>query len=118
GDAAAPRPTLASTLVEAASARLCEGEYGPFRARQCQVVQTLQVHPELRRRVECLTEEPGSVRGDAALSTNDLVYALNGNADVLCEGHLGQSERRQELLKEDFAWVRRDAILGKHDASL
>jgi hypothetical protein len=53
-------------------------------------VRGLEIQPELGRGGERLREQPGAVRGDAALSAHDLVDALNRNTDVRGELDLGQ----------------------------
>ena len=49
----------------------------------------LQIHPELRGRVEVPTEAERGVRGDPALRVEDCRYAVRGDVD-----RLGQRIRR------------------------
>jgi hypothetical protein len=78
----------------------------------------LQVDPELGRRAERLREEPRRRRSDAALPPDDLVDALQGDAQVTGELHLADRQGTKELHEEDLAGVRRKAVLGNHEELL
>ena len=74
----------------------------------------LQIHPELRSRVEVSTEAQRRVCGDAAFRVEDRRYAVRGDVD-----RLGQCIRRKaefiKFLAKDFAGVYRShAALACH----
>jgi hypothetical protein len=74
----------------------------------------LQVQPELGSRVEGLSEEPCSLRCDAAPTANQLVDPLNGNTEMLCECNLGATHGDEKLLEQNLARVSRSAMFGLH----
>ena len=70
----------------------------------------LQIHPELRSRVEVSTEAERGVCGDAAFRVEDRRYTVRGDVD-----RLGQRIRRKaefiKFLAKDFA-----GVYGSHSA--
>jgi hypothetical protein len=68
------------------------------RATPGEIVGCLEIDPKLRRRVEGLGEQPSSLRCDASLGTNKLVDALDWDAEMGGERHLGDAEWGEKLL--------------------
>jgi hypothetical protein len=82
-----------------------------------QIVEHLEVEPELRGGVERLREQPRGGRRDAALSIDDLVDVSRRDAEVGGKPSLGDGERLEEVLEQDLAgvrWILRD---GTHELS-
>jgi hypothetical protein len=88
-----------------------------FRPILREVVLCLQVHPEVGCGLERACEEPGGLRGDAALAVDELVDPLDGNPEMTGDPGLRNFHREQELLEEDLTGVGRDAVLGDHGYS-
>lgn len=68
-------------------------------------------------RLEALSELPGGVGRDAALAANDLVLALDGDAEMRRQCYLTDVERLQELSAQDDSRVSKDTVLGKHHSA-
>ena len=74
------------------------------------------------QRLDCFDAMPGkgiyvTRPGDWAETVRrfcDLVYPLDGNAEVRCQRHLADLERLQELLAQDDSRVSGDAVLRQH----
>jgi hypothetical protein len=79
-----------------------------------EIVRGLEVEPELGGGAEGLRKQPGRLGRNAALASNDLVDALNGDADVRCKGDLSLAQRKKELLTKNLPGMRRDTIGGLH----
>jgi hypothetical protein len=63
----------------------------------------LEIHPELGRRAEELTEPDRHFRADTAFLQNDIVHRLRRNFEALRQSVAGDIERAQELFFEDFS---------------
>src|SRR3954463_5249029 len=61
-----------------------------------EVVLGLEVNPELGRGAEGVREQPGRLRGDAALASHDLVHPLDPDIELLGERQLGQAHREEK----------------------
>jgi hypothetical protein len=72
-----------------------------------EVVSSLQVDPELRRRTEVPTKSKGRVGRDATLSMDDLVDPPRRNVYVDGDTVLRDAERTDEVLEEHLAWMNR-----------
>lgn len=70
-----------------------------------QVIGGLHVDPELRGGAERAGEQPRRVGGHAPLAVDDLVDALDRDAEVLGELGLRDAHGLEELLGEDLAGV-------------
>ena len=68
----------------------------------------------MQRGAKRLGEKPGRLRCDPALPSDNLVDALNRDADVFCKGDLSLAQREKELLTENLPRMRRDTIGGLH----
>ena len=76
--------------------------------RLVQIPIGLQPHPELRRRLQQSCEPQRGVRGDPALSEDNLVQPVERDAQALGRLELPETERLQVLLQQDLArWNRR-----------
>jgi hypothetical protein len=82
-----------------------------------EIVQRLEVDPELGGRAQRLREKPGRLRGDPPLPAGDLVHPLERDTNVPGKGDLAQAERPQEFFDQDDPGVRGNAFLGKHASS-
>ena len=74
----------------------------------------LEIDPELGGGVKRQSKEPCSLRGDAALSADKFVDALHWHAEMRGECNLRDAERLEELLTQDYAGVRGNAIFRDH----
>ena len=72
----------------------------------------LEIDPELRRRPKGLGQQPCGLRRDAALGANELVDALDRDAQVSSQCDLGEAQRNQELLLKDLPGMCRNPVLG------
>jgi hypothetical protein len=75
---------------------------------------SLQVKPELRSGVESLGKKPSCLGRDAALTADQLIDPLNGDAEMFGERNLSLAQGDQKLLAEDLARVRGNAVLRLH----
>lgn len=73
-------------------------------ARQRQIVVRLQVQPELGLHAEIHPEAGSGVRGDGAFAGDDLSDAALRHADGFGQPVLGDAQRFEEFLVEDFSW--------------
>jgi hypothetical protein len=68
----------------------------------------LQVHPEAGWHVECLAEKVGCGWRDATATSDDLVDPLDGDANVVREIGLRQTERSEKVVDQDLSrmdWI-------------
>jgi hypothetical protein len=65
----------------------------------------LKIEPDFGGPLEIPGEAQGGVRGDGALSFDDLIDAARGNADVLRNAVFGQSQWQEEVFAENFSGV-------------
>src|SRR5882672_409028 len=79
-----------------------------------QVIIRLKIDPELWSCPKCLGEQPRCLWRDTTLSTNDLVDALHGHANVVRQLHLRHTERDEKFFLQDFARMRGDSIRRDH----
>src|SRR6185369_2900320 len=63
----------------------------------------LQPHPQLWRGLQQSCEPQRRIRGDAALTKDDLVQPVEGDAEALGRFELPEAERLQILLQENLA---------------
>ncbi|WP_423820568.1 hypothetical protein V5738_09465 [Salinisphaera sp. SPP-AMP-43] len=86
----------------------------PRRPMRRQIVRRLQIDPELRRRIERLGQQPGRIRRNTPLATNDLVHPLNRNTEMSRQRLLAQAKRLQKLGGKNRPRVRRYTTCGNH----
>src|SRR3954468_11361980 len=70
---------------------------------EVQIPICLQPHPELRRRFEQSREPEGGIGGNSALAKDDLIQAVQRNAETVRGISLADAERLQELFEENLA---------------
>jgi hypothetical protein len=61
-----------------------------------------------------LRQEPSRFRGDAALTPDEFIDALNGNAKMLRKGNLCLTKGHEKLFSKDLARMGRNAVLRLH----
>ena len=83
-----------------------------------EIVVRLKIQPELLSRPEVAAEPQRGVGRDGSRSMHDLVDTSWRDADVLGQAILGQTERFQEILQEDFTRVDRVQLARCHEASV
>jgi hypothetical protein len=69
------------------------------------VVVGLEIEPHFGRPAEIALEPQGSVHGEGAFTLHDLIDAAGGDANVPRHTVFGNTQRDQEILAENFAWV-------------
>jgi hypothetical protein len=77
----------------------------------------LEIDPELGGGVKRQREQPCSLGGDAALSADKFVDALHWHAEMRSECNLRDAKRLEELLTQDYAGVRGNAVIRDHGAT-
>ena len=80
-----------------------EPSNNPGRPVARQIVDGLQVHPELGRGPKGTRKEPRRVGRDPAFAVHDLVDALDGNAQLGGEFGLGDTQFCKELVAQNLA---------------
>src|SRR5439155_26160757 len=78
----------------------------------------LKGEPELGGGPEGTGEQPGGFWGDPPLAADELVDPLDGYTQVLGEADLGHTQRFEEFLAENLAWMGGYALPRQHHGYL
>jgi hypothetical protein len=77
----------------------------------------LEIDPELGGGVKRQREQPCGLWRDAALSADKFVDSLHWHAEMRGECNLRDAEWLEELLTQDYAGVRGNAVIRDHGAT-
>ena len=79
-----------------------------------EIVMRLEVQPESRRRSKVSSQSQSRVGRDRTLPMHNFIYTTRINTDVLRQPILGNLQRLEKLLKEDFARMNRWKLSFSH----
>ncbi len=79
-----------------------------------QIAGDLQVHPELRRGLQYARKENSSLCTHVPLTINECIDPLDWDTHLSGELNLAHPQWLQELLEQDFAWMRRLSVFRNH----